>query len=130
MTQKLKAQLTVLINLLLLVFFATSVFFIGNAWQQQRERETREQEQQRYFVQVEGYLQEITSFISSISNHYTGDCPRRFVLLMRKELFNIPGAIEFGVIEKDGDFRVRIDLELSKGYEFPSSFFTLATSAS
>lgn len=103
MTQKLKAQLTILINLLLLVFFATSVFFIGNAWQQQRERETREQEQQRYFVQVEGYLQEITSFISSISNHYTGDCPRRFVLLMRKELFSIPGAIEFGVIEKDGD---------------------------
>lgn len=34
------------------------------------------------------------------------------------------------VIEKDGDFKVRIDLELGEGYEFPSSFFTLATSAS
>jgi EAL domain-containing protein (putative c-di-GMP-specific phosphodiesterase class I) len=79
------------------------MFFIGNAWQQQREFEVKDKERQLYFAKVESHLNEIVSFISSISSRYTGDCPRSFVLLMRKELFNIPGAIEFGVIQKEGD---------------------------
>jgi len=106
MTPKVRALLTVFINFSVLIVLTVSVFFVGNAWQQQREFETKDKERQFHFVKVESHLNDVVSFIASISDLYTGDCSHNLVLHMRKELFNIPGAIEFGVIQKEGDHGV------------------------
>ncbi|MDE8601386.1 EAL domain-containing protein [Marinomonas sp. RSW2] len=106
MTQKTRMLLTFFINFSVLIVFTVSVFIMGNTWQQKRTSEATEKERQFYFVKVESHLNGVVSFIASISDLYTGDCSRSVVLHMRKELFNIPGAIEFGVIQKEGDHGV------------------------
>lgn len=98
--------LTLLINFSLVVILAGSLYFIESEWQHQREVESKEEIQQRYYSEMEDYFKEATDFIVFISIAYTVDCPRSFVLQMRKELFNIPGSIEFGVIQKEGDHGV------------------------
>ncbi|WP_191601185.1 EAL domain-containing protein [Marinomonas algicola] len=103
MYQSSRILLTSCINISLLIIFASAVFFLGNAWQQHKVYVVSEKEKELYFSQVEGYLEGVTSFLSSVAANYTGECPRDFVRLMRKELFNTPGAIEFGVIQKEGD---------------------------
>ncbi|SHE79754.1 EAL domain, c-di-GMP-specific phosphodiesterase class I (or its enzymatically inactive variant) [Marinomonas polaris DSM 16579] len=106
MSAKSRMLLTVLINFSLVVILAGSLYFIEGEWQHQREREAKDEVKQLYFSKMENYLKEVTAFISFISVGYTNDCPRSFVLQMRKELFNIPGAIEFGVIQKEDDHGV------------------------
>lgn len=106
MYQKSRILLTGCINISLFIVFASAVFFIGNAWHQHRAHAINENEKQLYFSQVEGYIGEVTSFLSSVANNYTGECPQKFVRHMRRELFNTPGAIEFGVIQKEGDHGV------------------------
>jgi hypothetical protein len=106
MSAKSRMLLTVLMNFSLVVMLTGSLYIIENEWQHQREREAKSEVKQLYFSTIENYLKEVTDFIDFISISYTDDCPRSFVLTMRKELFNIPGAIEFGVIQKEDDHGV------------------------
>lgn len=106
MSTKSRMLITVIINFSLVVILTSSLYFIESKWHQQRELESKEEIQQLYFSEMEGYFKEVANFIAFISVGYTDNCPRSFVLQMRKELFNIPGSIEFGVIQKDGDHGV------------------------
>lgn len=106
MTQTSRTQLTVLINIFWLALFSAAVFLIGNVWQQQSEYESKERDKQRYFTQVEHHFNDVASFLSSLSNQYSVYCPANFVLNMRKALFNMPGAIEFSVVQTVGDHGV------------------------
>lgn len=106
MSTKSRMLITVIINFSLVVILTSSLYFIESKWHQQRELESKEKIQQLYFSEMEGYFKEVANFIAFISVGYTDNCPRSFVLQMRKELFNIPGSIEFGVIQKDDDHGV------------------------
>ncbi|MBJ7536077.1 EAL domain-containing protein [Marinomonas transparens] len=106
MSPKSRMLLAILINFSLVVILAVSLCLLERTWQHSRDAAIKEKIRQSYVSKVEKHLDEVTSFIASIAKEYSGSCDRQLVLHMRKQLFNIPGAIELGVIEKEGDHGV------------------------
>ncbi|ETX12684.1 hypothetical protein MUS1_01810 [Marinomonas ushuaiensis DSM 15871] len=92
-------MLSVLVNALLVMLASCALYLLENSWQARVDRENREIKQELYFNKAERYLERVTSNLSTVITNYSGLCSREFVIDMRRKLFNIPGAIEFGIVE-------------------------------
>ncbi|MCV2401815.1 EAL domain-containing protein [Marinomonas sp. C2222] len=97
-----KTLLTILLNVFSTLIVVVSLYTVERDLSQKAAEIEYERKQELYVERVETYLDSVTSYLSDVSETYEGVCHRDFIIHMRKELFNITGAIEFGVVEKKG----------------------------
>ncbi len=104
MSQSSRMFLTVFINLLLIIASTSLLYVLESNWQAKKNQESRDRTYEFYFNKVEHYLDNVANTLNFISEEYSeGSCSRPFILDMRKKLFNIPGAIELGIVQTIGD---------------------------